>query len=230
MPYPPAGLSPSGSAWSGSAWPESELPPAPDEWFRPPGPASQQAPAASQAPVDPRWLTPGTPATMPPGPAARSASHGGAGHGGGGRAAVAIVMIVAACLAVAVFLIHRHRAAAQSPPVHQSAPATSTVTTPAQVTPVAPADVVQAYFRAINHHRYARAWALGGRNTGETYAQFVSGFSNTEHDAVQITGVSGDVVSARLVATQTDSTVQTYQGTYTVQAGRITQFSIRRVS
>jgi Protein kinase domain len=236
MPYPPA-ASPSGSAWSGSAWSESDLPPAPDDWFRPPGPASQQAPAASQAPVDPRWLTPGTPATMPPGSAARAASRVGAGHGRdshgrGGRGALVVVIavIVAACLAVAAFMIHRQRVAAQSPPVHQSAPASSAVTTPAQVTPVAPADVVQAYFRAINHHRYARAWALGGRNTGETYSQFVSGFSNTAHDAVQIASVSGDVVSARLVATQTDSTVQTYQGTYTVQSGRITQFNIRRVS
>ena len=174
---------------------------------------------------------------MPPGPAARPTSHGGpaygrGGHGGGGRAALAIVIvvIVAACLAIAAFLVHRHRVAAQSPPVHQSAPVTSTVTTPAQVTPVAPAAVVQAYFRAINHHRYARAWALGGRNTGETYSQFVSGFSNTAHDAIQVTGVSGDVVSARLTATQTDGTVQTYQGTYTVQDGRITQFNIRRVS
>ena len=169
---------------------------------------------------------------MPSGQARRSASHGGGGSAGGGRAALAIVIvvIVAACLAVAAFLLHRHRVAAQSPPAHQSAPAASAVTTPAQVTPVAPADVVQAYFRAINHHRYARAWALGGRNTGETYSQFVSGFSKTAHDAVQVTGVSGDVVSARLVATQSDSTVQTYQGTYTVQGGRITQFNIRRVS
>ncbi len=234
-PFAPAGQPSAGPAWAGASWADSDLPPAPDEWFRPSGPASQSAPAASQAPVDPRWLSPGAPATMPPGPSRARESR----RGGGGRAglAIVIVIVVALCLGGAAFLVHRHRTAGQATPPQsapaQSAPAASTTgptTAPGQAAPVAPAAVVGAYFRAINHHRYARAWALGGRNTGETYSQFVSGFSDTAHDAIQISSVSGGVVTARLVATQTDGTTQIYQGTYTVAGGQITQFNISRVS
>jgi hypothetical protein len=167
---------------------------------------------------------------MPPGPLTARETR----HGGGGRAglAIVIVIVVALCLGGAAFLVHRHRTAGQATPPQsapaQSAPAAST-TGPATA-PVAPAAVVAAYFRAINHHRYARAWALGGRDTGESYSQFVSGFSDTAHDAIQISSVSGGVVTARLVATQTGGSTQTFQGTYTVAGGRITQFNIRRVS
>ncbi|HEY1642373.1 MAG TPA: protein kinase [Streptosporangiaceae bacterium] len=228
-PFAPAGQPSAGPAWSGAGWADSDLPPAPDEWFRPSGPGGQSAAPASQAPVDPRWLSPGAPATMPPG----SSGTRETGHGRGGRTGlvIVIVIVVALCLGGAAFLVHRHREAGQATPPPsappQSAPATGP---PAQATPVAPAAVVNAYFRAINHHRYARAWALGGRYTGETYVQFRSGFANTAHDAIQITSVSGDVVSARLVATQTGGALQTYQGTYTVTGGHIAQFNIRRVS
>jgi hypothetical protein len=38
------------------------------------------------------------------------------------------------------------------------------------------------------------------------------------------------VVTARLVATQTDGAVKTYQGAYTVTGGVITQFSVQQTS
>jgi hypothetical protein len=92
------------------------------------------------------------------------------------------------------------------------------------------AATVRAYYAAINNHRYARAWRLGGRNTGQTYRAFASGFAGTAHDTVTIQSVSGDVVTARLVAEQTDGTVKTYQGSYTVEGGVITQFRVQQVS
>ena len=38
--------------------------------------------------------------------------------------------------------------------------------------------------------------------------------------------VSGDVVTARITAHETDGTVNTYQGTYTVDDGVITGFDV----
>ena len=71
---------------------------------------------------------------------------------------------------------------------------------------------------------------LGGRNTGGSYPGFVSGFTGTANDTLTIVSVSGDVVTARLDAQQTDGTVATYQGTYTVHRGVITGFDVVQVS
>jgi cytoskeleton protein RodZ len=92
-----------------------------------------------------------------------------------------------------------------------------------------PAATVGAYVAAINGHDYARAWSLGGRNTGRSYPSFVSGFSATARDTLTIVSVSGDVVAARLTAQQTDGTVSTYQGTYTVDRSVIVGFDVRQV-
>jgi len=58
----------------------------------------------------------------------------------------------------------------------------------------------------------------------------VSGFRGTAKDAVPAVSVVGDVVTARLVAEQTNGSVKTFQGTYTVQNGEIIQFDVRQVS
>ena len=92
-----------------------------------------------------------------------------------------------------------------------------------------PAATVRAYFKAINRHDYGRAWRLGGRHTGSSYATFVSGFAGTGHDAVTIESVSGHVVTARLAARQTDGSVKTYEGTYRVSHGVITGFHVAQV-
>jgi hypothetical protein len=97
-------------------------------------------------------------------------------------------------------------------------------------TPRRPAATVRAYVAAINGHHYARAWRLGGRNAGGSYADFVLGFSGTAKDTLTIVSVSGDVVTARLDAQQTDGTVDTYQGTYTVQHGVIIGTDVVQVS
>jgi cytoskeletal protein RodZ len=97
-------------------------------------------------------------------------------------------------------------------------------------TPTGPAATVRAYIAAINGHHYARAWSLGGRNTSGSYAGFVSGFGTTARDTLTILSVSGDVVTARLTAQQTDGTVHTYQGTYTVDHGVIVGAEVLQVS
>ena len=96
--------------------------------------------------------------------------------------------------------------------------------------PLRPPLAVRAYVAAINGHHYARAWRLGGQNTGGSYPSFVSGFTGTAHDTLTIVSVAGDVVTARLSAQQTDGTVQIYQGTYTVHHGVITGFDIVQLS
>jgi hypothetical protein len=85
---------------------------------------------------------------------------------------------------------------------------------------------VRAYVAAINGHHYARAWRLGGRNTGGSYPQFASGFGTTARDTLTIVSASGDVVTARITAHETDGTVNTYQGTYTVDNGVIIGFDV----
>jgi hypothetical protein len=87
---------------------------------------------------------------------------------------------------------------------------------------------VRAYIAAINGHDYPRAWALGGKNTGQSYNAFASGFNGTASDQLTVVSVSGDVVTVRLAATQTDGAVDDYQGTYTVVNGVITQSDIQR--
>jgi hypothetical protein len=111
------------------------------------------------------------------------------------------------------------------PTVGQPAPETtpSTTETPANDA----ADVVQAYFDAINARDYQRAWDLGGKNVGHSYSAFAAGFAATDHDTLTIQSVAGTTVTADLVAVQTDGTQRTFHGTYTVTNGVITKFSVR---
>lgn len=106
------------------------------------------------------------------------------------------------------------------------AAATGTWTVPAESPRSAgrgrsPARVVEAYIAAINAGDYRKAWALGARNLGGTYASFAAGFSDTAHDVLTVTGTSGDVVHVRLDAEQTDGSHRVYRGTYTVRGGTI---------
>jgi hypothetical protein len=96
--------------------------------------------------------------------------------------------------------------------------------------PMRPPDTVRAYIAAINGRDYTRAWRLGGRNVGGSYRGFVSGFAGTARDTLTIVSVSGDVVTARLNAKQTDGRVDTYQGTYTVHHGVIIGADVAQVS
>ncbi len=115
-------------------------------------------------------------------------------------------------------------------PAGSSAPATAGASpAPTHAQHQGPAATVQAYFTAINNHDYARAWHLGGRYTGSSYPAFVSGFQGTAHDKVTILSAAGKVVTARLAARQADGSDRTYQGTYRVTHGVITQFNVASV-
>ena len=93
-----------------------------------------------------------------------------------------------------------------------------------------PAATVSAYIAAINRHDYAKAWDLGGRNSSASYATFVQGFGTTAKDTLIILSVSGNAVNVELVAQQTDGSVKTYQGTYTVDSGVITESDVDQIS
>lgn len=146
-------------------------------------------------------LAPGPPPAASPPPAA--AGHVTADrHGGRGEASPALKTSRSAALHAS----RRH-------------------TVPAR-TPGGPVATVRAYVAAINGHHYARAWRLGGRNTAGSYSQFASGFGTTARDTLSIVSVSGDVVTAQITAHETDGSVNTYQGTYTVDDGVIIGFDV----
>ncbi len=108
-----------------------------------------------------------------------------------------------------------------------TAPPTSPASSSAQ--PATPAEVVTAYYNAINNHDYPRAWRLNHYlHSSETYEQFKAGFAGTSYTTLTIVSVSGDTVSMRLAATQTDGTVKYFAGTYTVQNGEIVGASVQQ--
>ncbi|HEY6277433.1 MAG TPA: hypothetical protein VIX86_13995, partial [Streptosporangiaceae bacterium] len=151
---------------------------------------------------------------------------------------ISILVVLFLAAAGATYLVMHRNTGGTPTPVLTTVTATTpkhgnsgSPTTPASsAPPLSPAGTVQDYYAAINGHHYARAWRLGGRNSGSSYPNFVSGFTGTKTDTVTILSVSGDVVTARVAALQTDGTVKTYQGTYTVTNGVITQFNVHQIS
>jgi len=195
------------TAWAGRPLyrPDTAWRPTPDS-LPTPAPWSQSPPQAPPARYQPR----GAPA--------------GPKRGRKWPAVLGIVVLLAA-VGVAFTLLHHKPSPGNSPP---TSPPTSHPATSAPAVAAGPAATVRAYFAAINAHDYARAWALGGKNTGSSsYTGFVNGFSNTAKDAVRVVSVVGDVVTVRLAATQTDGTVQHYRGTYTVANGIIAHGNIK---
>src|SRR5689334_19714615 len=102
------------------------------------------------------------------------------------------IVIVPAILGAAGLLLIRAAPSAQVAPPDTSAtlrpaaspsPTTTSGTPRATPTPrrrprrAGPWAVVSAYYRAIDSHRYAKAWELisSGVVTGQTYQQFVAG-------------------------------------------------------
>jgi hypothetical protein len=84
--------------------------------------------------------------------------------------------------------------------------------------------VVSAYYGDIESGDYAGAWALldSGLTTGQTYQQFVDGFSCTGSQALTENWQSGDQVNFDLAATDNcTGAVQDFSGTDTVQGGLI---------
>lgn len=125
-----------------------------------------------------------------------------------------------------------------APAVNTTSPSTAP-TSPAAPPPPAPvtsqssapspASVVDAYYAAINAGDYKEAWSLGGDNLGQSYDQFVAGYSGTATDSVDILSSSGDTVTVDLTATNTDGSQQQFTGTYTVSGQAITGASITQI-
>ncbi|MCM2576248.1 excalibur calcium-binding domain-containing protein [Streptomyces meridianus] len=93
-----------------------------------------------------------------------------------------------------------------------------------------PAEVVTAYYAAINARDFRTAWELGGRNLASSYDAFAAGFDGLERDDLTILGTSGSRVEIALDAVQTDGTTKSFRGTYTVRHGEIVAASVREVA
>ncbi|MFJ4410079.1 excalibur calcium-binding domain-containing protein [Streptomyces sp. NPDC088910] len=106
---------------------------------------------------------------------------------------------------------------------------TTTATATATATATDPTTVVSDYFAAINARDFGRAWALGGKNVSSSYSAFVNGFSSTSEDVVTVLASTPTTVTVHLDATQTDGTVKSFEGTYSVDGGRITGASVHAV-
>lgn len=115
--------------------------------------------------------------------------------------------------------------ASSSPPVVSSGP--TAVATPRASRAIT---TLEAYIAATNAGAYGRAGQIVGRDTGTTYASFVSGFKGTEKDTLTILSARGDVVTVRLSALHTNGVVQVFEGTYTVRDGAIVSTDVQQVS
>jgi Protein kinase domain len=185
-------------------------------------PAGDRQPAGWQQPPGGTWAA-REPHLVPQRPPAPS-------HAGRRTFAAILGLVIIAGLGFAGFkLLNRtHKTAGSLPPVYK----TVTVTpSPAAAATVSPADTVQAYFAALNARKYRRAWQLNTVvHSNETYQQFVTGQSVTESNNLTVQSTAGNVVAFQLVATQTDGTVKTFQGTDTVTNGIITASAVRQTS
>jgi hypothetical protein len=248
---------PSAAPGSGaqSPWSREAAPSTPGGW--PPGPRQASGPPSAQQnwPSDPTAaLAPASRVGEPYRPASFPTYQGQPAQPGGrpprrtGRVVLIllVILIVAAVLGGLAYHLASSHSAATPPPSTPSVsitpstsasqqaqsqpPSQSSAASSGPVATQTPSQVVQAYYQAINQKQYQRAWALGGKNTGQSYSSFVAGYQGTASVAVQINSVSGDVVTVQLTANQTDGTVKTYAGTYTVQDGVITVPDVHQTS
>jgi hypothetical protein len=144
-------------------------------------------------------------------------------------AIAAIVVLIILGVAGGAFAYLRQAGAAPTRAAARSSP-TAAASQRGHAGSASPAETVTAYIAAINNHDYTRAWSLGGRNSTSSYPAFKQGFSTTARDTLAIKAVNGNVVTAQLTARQTDGSVKTYHGTYTVENGVITKFNVRQTS
>ena len=97
--------------------------------------------------------------------------------------------------------------------------------------PTGPWAVVSAYYRDVNSHKYAKAWALisPGLATGQTCQQFVAGYACTGTEQPAKLGQSGHQVSFNLaVVNDCTGAAQYYTGTDTVRGGKIVAADVTR--
>jgi hypothetical protein len=91
--------------------------------------------------------------------------------------------------------------------------------------------VVSAYYRDVDAHKYAQAWALisSALATFQTYQQFVAGYACTGTEQPTKLGQSGHQVSFNLtVLNDCTGGAQYYTGTDTVRGGKIVAADVTR--
>jgi hypothetical protein len=236
-----------------SPWSREAAPSAPSQWPTAPPPGSGPPSAQQNWPSDPTAaLAPASRVGEPyrlgtfPSYQGQPPRPGGRPPRRTGRVALIllVILIVALLLGALAYHLASHSSAVAPPasssssqaatvppstPVSQS-PSQSTASSAAPAVSQTPSQVVEAYYQAINQHRYLIAWQLGGKNTGQTYPSFVAGFNGTASDVLEIGEANGDVVRGTLTANQTDGSIKTYSGTYTVQDGVISRFQVVQIA
>jgi hypothetical protein len=94
--------------------------------------------------------------------------------------------------------------------------------------------VVRQYYQDINSHDYASAWAMGGSNLngGTGYDAWVAGYATTSWDSLSTWQYypGSNAVQVTITATETDGSVRTYAGSYTVSNGVITGGNLEQTS
>jgi len=169
----------------------------------------------------------------------------GLGFGYGQKTAATSASSAAATSASAAAATSASAAAATSASAAAATPASSAAATPASPAPTTASAqpspqfanaeaVVNQFYQDITDHNYSAAWALGGDNisNGASYSTWVAGYANTTASIALVTAsdFGSDQVWAKVIATQLDGSVKTYEGTYTVQNGVIVAADIVQTS
>jgi serine/threonine protein kinase len=205
--------------WSTGALYRPDPPYRPDAQYQPPD--ARYRPDAPQRPASPSLAA----TSWPPAPPSSTSTRHPAGRPAARRRkwpAVLACIVLLGAAGVAFAILHGRASPPPSPPK----PATTGKATTAA--PAGPAATAEAYIAAINAHDYAKAWdLLGPRYTDSSYSAFANGFKGTARDKLTVLSVTGNVVTVRLAATQTNGSVKSYQGTYTVVGGVITEADIQ---
>jgi hypothetical protein len=113
----------------------------------------------------------------------------------------------------------------------QAAPPASPATPTASPNVTDPWAVVSAYYGDIESGNFQEAWALldSGATTGQTYQQFVNGFTCTGSQELSEISETGDQVTFSLAATDScNGQVQHFTGTDTVQNGKIVAANVNQ--
>jgi hypothetical protein len=93
--------------------------------------------------------------------------------------------------------------------------------------------VVQQYYDYINAKNFSAAWDMGGQYIGGSdYNAWAAGYSTTSYVALSTWDYypGYNAVGVTISATQSDGSVRTYAGSYTVSGGVITSASIKQIS
>jgi hypothetical protein len=123
---------------------------------------------------------------------------------------------------------------AHKPKQHLQAapPAAPTQPAPPAAAPyVDPVKVVQDFYDALARGDYPTAWELGGKNIGGSdYNAWVAGYATTEGVYGTASDLGGGVVRVTFSAVQSDGSIKTFAGTYTVSGGAIVAADITQTS